>query len=52
MIFVVLDVDSALVLAEEFDDEIFARLGVVEFKDKETMERYIEGCEEKTFVGQ
>lgn len=50
VVFVVLDGDSALVLAEQSDSGIFARIGLVEFKDEETLERYFEGCEEKTFV--
>ena len=52
VVFVVLDGDTALVLAEQLvdDDGAFARLGLAEFKDEETLERYFEGCEEKTFV--
>ena len=52
VVFVILDGDSALVLAEQLldDDGAFARLGLVQFKDEETLERYFEGCEEETFV--
>ena len=52
IVFVVLDGDTALVLAQQlFDsDGAFARLGLLQFKDEETLERYFEGCEEKTFV--
>ena len=52
VVFVVLNGDFALVLAKQRldDDGAFARLGLVEFKDEETLERYFEGCEEKTFV--
>ena len=52
VVFVVLDGDSALVLAKQLldDDGAFTRLGLVLFKDEETLERYFEGCEEKTFV--
>lgn len=50
VVFVVLDGDSALALAERSDKGIFARLGMVEFKDEEALERYFEGCEENTFT--
>ena len=50
VVFVVLDGDSALVLAGQSDDGVCARLGLVEFKDEEALEQYFEGCEEKTFV--
>ena len=50
VVFVVLDGDSALVLAAQSDDGISARLGLVEFKDEEALEQYFEGCEEKTFI--
>ena len=50
VVFVVLDGDSALVLAVYSNDSVSARLGLVEFKDEETLEQYFEGCEEETFI--
>ena len=50
VVFVVLGGDSALMLAAQSDEGISARLGLVEFKDAETLEQYFEGCEEKTFI--
>ena len=49
VVFVVLDGNSALLL-EEVDDGIYARLGLIEFKDEDDLEQYFDGCEERTFI--
>ena len=50
VVFVVLDGESALMLAAQSDDGISTRLGLVGFKDEEMLEQYFEGCEEQTFI--
>ena len=50
VVFVILNSNSTLVLMEQFDDGIYARLGLAIFKDEETLQQYFEGCEEKTFI--
>ena len=50
VVFVVLDIEYALLLEEHPVDKIYVRLGLVGFKDEETLDRYLERYEEKAFI--
>ena len=43
---------ETLLVFEEVDDGISARLGLGRFQDEDKLEQYFDGCEERTFIVQ